>query len=266
MECKEEIGGSEGSGIIEDVGSELGDKGLKGRKVAFCHGAWAQWVVKDVDCLLYFSADADLRLAATAVTTPLAALCLKYLLLDLKAHTFLVSGAASTLGRMLLKVALRKNLRPIALVYSEKEASALAKEFGQVPVVLAADKERLAKVIAEERPMHLVALAGSEAGVFEAMPPGAEMVVAGNMANASLSLATTELYMHAKRIQGFNFERHIASMDKERRRELMRIVEEDINAGGEYFGIRGCKEFEFEEWDQAVKEKGRVLLRFHKDS
>ena len=37
----ERILGAEGSGIIEEVGSELADKGLKGRKVAFAYGAWS---------------------------------------------------------------------------------------------------------------------------------------------------------------------------------------------------------------------------------
>ena len=33
--------GSEGSGIIEEVGSDLLQKNLKGRKVAFCNGSWS---------------------------------------------------------------------------------------------------------------------------------------------------------------------------------------------------------------------------------
>ena len=36
--------GSEGCGTIEEVGPE-GDQSLKGRKVAFCHGGWSQYVV-----------------------------------------------------------------------------------------------------------------------------------------------------------------------------------------------------------------------------
>lgn len=104
-------------------GSELSDKGLKGRKVAFCHGAWSERVVKDVDCLLFFNDQVDLRLAANAVANPLAALCIKYILLERKAHAFLLFGAASTLARILLKVALRKNLRPIAMVQNEHELS-----------------------------------------------------------------------------------------------------------------------------------------------
>ena len=95
------------------------------------------------------------------------------------------------------------------------------------------------------------------------MPANSELIVVGNLSNASLKLSTTEFFMHNKRVRGFNFEQHMGQLEAETRRELMRIVEEDINAGGEYFGIRDCKEYPVEDWDQALKEKGRVLLRFH---
>lgn len=120
-----------------------------------------------------------------------------------------------------------------------------------MPVMLASDRERLSKLMEDERPMQLIDLVGSEASgsLFEAMPVNSKLIVAGNMSNARLSISTTEFFMHNKRISGFCFERHMAALDSDRRRELMRIVEEDINADGEYFGIRDCKEFAFEQWD-----------------
>ena len=52
--------GSEGSGTIEAVGPG-GDQSLKGRKVAFCHGGWSQFVVRDINHLLLFDDSADLK-------------------------------------------------------------------------------------------------------------------------------------------------------------------------------------------------------------
>lgn len=115
-ECEgKECLGSEGSGIIEAVGSEL-DQNLKGRKVAFCHGGWTQFIVKDFDHLLFFDDKVDLRMAATSVINPLTALCIKYMLLDKGADSFVFCGANSTLGRILIKCALRKGLKPIAIL------------------------------------------------------------------------------------------------------------------------------------------------------
>ena len=41
---EDKLCGSEGSGTIEAVASDL-DQGFKGKKVAFCHGAWSQYVI-----------------------------------------------------------------------------------------------------------------------------------------------------------------------------------------------------------------------------
>jgi NADPH:quinone reductase len=110
--------GSEGSGIIEKVGPGV-DQNLKGKKVAFCHGGWSEYAVADVDKILIFEDNVDLKLASAAIINPLTALCVKYILLDKGAKSFVFHGASSNIGRMLLKMALRKNLQPIAIVQDE---------------------------------------------------------------------------------------------------------------------------------------------------
>ena len=73
-------------------------------------------MVKDVDHLLFFDDKVDLRMAALAINNPMTALSIKYMLLDKNVKSFVIFGAKSTLGRMLLKVALRKGLNPIGIV------------------------------------------------------------------------------------------------------------------------------------------------------
>ena len=101
--------GCEGSGIIEEVGPGV-DQSLKGKKVAFCHGGWSEFKVADVDKILIFDDNVELRLASAAIINPLTALCVKYILLDKGAKSFIFHGANSSLGRMFIKMALRKNL------------------------------------------------------------------------------------------------------------------------------------------------------------
>jgi len=84
--------------------------------VAFYHGGWSEYAVADIDHILIFDDNVDLRLASTAIINPLTALCIKYILLDKGAKSFVFHGADSNLGRMFLKMALRKNLQPIAIV------------------------------------------------------------------------------------------------------------------------------------------------------
>lgn len=115
--------------------------------------------------------------------------------------------------------------------------------------------ENYLKAIEEEKPMFLIDLVGSEKSgtLFEQMPANSEMIVLGNISNASLKLSTTEFFMHNKRIRGFNVISYIRDeMKDERRRDLMKIIEDDINSGGEYFGASIAKEFRLEDWNQAL--------------
>lgn len=114
-ECEGKVFGSEGSGIIEQVGKGL-ESNLKGRKVAFCHNGWSQFVVKDFDHILMFDDKVDLRMAATSLVNPLTALSMKFMMLDRGFESCVFMGANSTLGHIFLKIALRKGLKPIALV------------------------------------------------------------------------------------------------------------------------------------------------------
>ena len=71
--------------------------------------------------------------------------------------------------------------------------------------------------------------------------------------------------MHNKKIRGFNLDSYIREeLTAERRRKLMDIIEEDINAGGRYFGAKIGKEFSLNDWRNAVDQveqfEGGVLL------
>ena len=127
-ECGTELG-QEGSGTIEALGSGL-DQSFKGRKVAFCHGGWSQFIVKNFDELLIFDDSVDLKMAATSVVNPMTALSIKYMLLDKGAKSFVFLGANSTLGRIFMRLAQLKGLEPIVIVQNEQEASLLKKDLG----------------------------------------------------------------------------------------------------------------------------------------
>lgn len=112
MECKKNenfILGSEGSGIIEDVGQGV-DKQFVGRKVAFCHDGWSQFVIKDLDKCILLDDQVDLRLAADAITNPMTALSLMKLIREFKADCVVIDCAQSSLGRMLIQLCQKDNI------------------------------------------------------------------------------------------------------------------------------------------------------------
>ena len=93
--------GSEGSGVIEDVAEGL-DQNLKGRKVAFIHHGWSQYVVKDKDDLLFLDNSVDLRIAADAIVNPMTAMSLRKMVADVKANCVIIDSANTPLGRLLI--------------------------------------------------------------------------------------------------------------------------------------------------------------------
>ena len=94
------------------------------------------------------------------------------------------------------------------------------------------------------------------------------MILLGNLSNQCLKLNPTEFFMHNKRIRGFNLTDYVRrELSEERRKQLIGIIEEDINAGGEFFGAKIAKEFRFaEDWGKALEQveqlqdEGKVLL------
>lgn len=188
-ECEGRIFGSEGSGIIQQVGKGV-DSGLKGRKVAFCHDAWSQFVVKDVDHLLVFDDKVDLRMAATSVINPLTALCLKYMMLDKGVDSFIFFGANSTLGHILMKIAIRKGLKPIGIVQDKKQLQELKKALNiDESSLLACDDsefdKRFKSILSNFKSHYLIDAVGSDYSglLFERMPASSEMILLGNLSN-----------------------------------------------------------------------------------
>jgi len=77
---------------------------MKGRKVAFLHDGWSQYVVKDQDDLLFLDNNIDLRIAADGIINPMTALCLRKIIQDLKCDLLVLDGASTSLGKMLIKL------------------------------------------------------------------------------------------------------------------------------------------------------------------
>jgi len=93
------------------------------------------------------------------------------------------------------------------------------------------------------------------------------MILLGNLSNADLKICTSDFFMSNKRIRGFNLVYYLRDeVSEERRRQIYKIVEDDINAGGEYFGAKIAKEFKLEDYSQALdqveqlQDEGKVLL------
>ena len=122
------------------------------------------------------------------------------------------------------------------------------------------------------KPKFLVDVCGSEWSglLFERMPAFSVMILLGDLANQKLRLNTTEFYMHNKLIRGFNLDHYFREeLTEERRKFFFKIIQDDINSGGEFFGNKNISgQYKLNEWQNALDEveklqykgKGRIIL------
>jgi hypothetical protein len=99
------------------------------------------------------------------------------------------------------------------------------------------------------KPFCFIDLCGSEwsGRLFSCMPRGSHMLLAGNVEGADLKISSTEFVMHNKKIRGFDLESYVRDeLDEEGRKHLFKIIQDDINSGGEYFGSEIGQEFKLD--------------------
>ena len=104
-------------------------------------------------------------------------------------------------------------------------------------------------LIDEMKPLCFIDLCGSEwsGRLFTCMPRGSHMLLAGNVEGADLKISSTEFVMHNKKIRGFDLESYVRDeLDEEGRKHLFKIIQDDINSGGEYFGSEIGQEFKLD--------------------
>ena len=95
---KNQVLGTEGSGIIEDVSKDL-DGSLRGRKCIFTCGAWAQYSVQKLDNVIILDDSVDLKVAANCYMNPMKALCLVKLVRESGCTGFVLDGADTEFGK-----------------------------------------------------------------------------------------------------------------------------------------------------------------------
>jgi len=76
MDKKDLVLGSEGVGVIDQIGPDM-PASLIGKKIAFCCDGWSEYAVKRLDQCIMLDDETNLRIAADAYINLLTALCLR---------------------------------------------------------------------------------------------------------------------------------------------------------------------------------------------
>jgi NADPH:quinone reductase-like Zn-dependent oxidoreductase len=111
--------GSEGSGIVEDVGVDV-DRSLIGNKVSFFGNGWSTFHIQHLSDCFFLDQQLDLKTTANAYINPLTSLGMLYYTKHIgKSNAVIMTGASSSLAKMFNKLCKRENLKVINVVRKE---------------------------------------------------------------------------------------------------------------------------------------------------
>lgn len=130
--------GGEASAVIISVGEGV-DAGLLNKKISFHAGTWAQYRVINIatEHFIVLNDDQDLAKAAAAYINPITTIGELEIIKEKGAKYYVADAAASSLNKMLIKLA-RDNggHEPICIVRKEEQAKLLREQFGVKHVLL----------------------------------------------------------------------------------------------------------------------------------
>jgi NADPH:quinone reductase-like Zn-dependent oxidoreductase len=205
------VPGFEGSGTVVAAGSVAGQL-LVGRRVACApspeaDGTWAEYAVVPLTACLPLRGHINDEQGASFFVNPFTAWALMDLAVKGGHKALAHSAAASSVGRMLLALSLRKKL-PMVHIVRSAESEALLRRLGARHVVNSSEaefEERL-RLLFTELGVTLAfdAVAGRMTGqLLHAMPAGSTVVVYGALSEQECRIAPGDLVFARKRVEGF---------------------------------------------------------------
>ncbi len=200
--------GFEGCGDVVATGK--GAEGLQGLRVAFVaagSGAWAEYVVTQMQMCIPLRPDISDDDGAAQIVNPLTAMAMVDMAKE-DGDAFVVSAATSQLGKLMCSLGRDLGLKPIAMV-RRAETAPMLKELGATEVLVTTDPDvsyQFAELSAKLKPrVFLDAVMDSlSEQIFCAMPNRARWICYGKLGSDAPTLTQTgQLIFMGKRIEGF---------------------------------------------------------------
>lgn len=215
------IPGIEGSGTVVAAGSGFLPRFLLGRRVACASlptagGTWAEYMVTPANRCVPLRRGVTLEQGAMMLVNPLTALVL-WDIAAREGHRAIVhTAAASSLGRMIMRVGLRKGVPQVCVVRRPEQATAL-RALGAEHVLVSADfdfGERLRDLSHRlHATLFLDPVAGEMAGrLLHAAPAGSTLIVYSDLSGEAFRVDPKQLFFEGKRIRGFYLQEWTDSM------------------------------------------------------
>jgi len=264
-------GGSEGSGIIAEVGQELKIPHKVGDRVAIVHdGAWANYITVQSDCVFTIPQNVSLEQAAMHCINPWT---VELMVSEIKKgnHKACVhTVGASSLGKKLISRLKVEGIKLINLVRRE----GLLKEIAPLKPDVVINTEnpgwetQFKKVCGEIKPtICFDSVAGEFTGkIFDLMPPGINLQMYGNLASDEVThISVANLLFEGKVLSGLWLVQWMQKMTPEEKQKVAQHVFPQLN---DVMKSDITKIFRLEEFEQAIEfykanTQGKTLLKLN---
>jgi len=204
--------GLEGSGVVVRSGGGL-LAGLRNGKRVACSpnpegdGTWAEYMITSAKRTIPLPHSISLEQGAMAVVNPMTAMAFMQLVKTGKHPAFVNNAAASSLGKMLIRLSAARGVPLINIVRNPSQVETL-KELGATYVLNSQDKEfvtdlgSLAKKLGAS--LILDAIGGQHTKLLlQAAPPGATIVIYARLSGDPVEFDPGHLMGGDKKIEGF---------------------------------------------------------------
>ncbi|MCA9064380.1 MAG: zinc-dependent alcohol dehydrogenase family protein [Planctomycetaceae bacterium] len=208
--------GFEGVGIVEVSGGGLRGQLFRGKRVAVLNrsgGNWAEQVVVPADQVIPLSAGLSLEAAATFFVNPATAWVMTQEVLQVQpGETLLQTAAASSLGRMIIRLGQHLGFRTINVVRRQHQADELKSLGGDDVIVFDAasqSPEELAEAVRQKNQGKGVRYAidpvgGTVAsGVVGSLAHDGHLLLFGTLSGDPIQFSPRTLMTQGARIDGF---------------------------------------------------------------
>eukprot|EP00826_Nyctotherus_ovalis_P064373 TRINITY_DN9441_c0_g4_i1.p1 TRINITY_DN9441_c0_g4~~TRINITY_DN9441_c0_g4_i1.p1 ORF type:complete len:336 (+),score=76.39 TRINITY_DN9441_c0_g4_i1:134-1141(+) len=269
--------GFECSGIVADTGEGVSPD-LRNKHVCLllnCHrpdftGTWATYTVVPADAAVVVPSEVGLDVAAVSQANPPTAMGVWHVIRSEKHKAVVLTAAASSIGKMLMKLCREKGVETVNVVRREENVKTL-KELGAKYVLDSESPEfekELQKVIEEVKPSAFFdAVCGKVSElILEAMPCDSTMYQYGSLGSEEIKVNGTKLRTQNKTIKGFTLYSVFKTLSEEQKKEYMDFIWNDLKTGGKIFKTSIAAKFGLKSFKEALSaypkmaSKGKVLL------
>ena len=265
--------GLEGSGTIVKAGGGILPRLRLGKKVACSpsaggDGTWAEYMKTSVMKTVPLPGDIDLDQGSMMLINPMTAMAFIELLKEGKHAAMVNNAAASSLGKMLIRLSADRSIPLINIVRKEQHISEL-KKMGALYVLNSGSEsfiDDLGALCAQlGATLILDAVCGKESGrLLGAAPPGSTLLAYARLSGDPIQADPSDLIRLEKKISGFQLGNWLNTKSTIYKLSFLKSVRKEMQAA---LSSKIHQIFLMEEVNQAIElyrgnmSAGKVLLR-----